>query len=117
MAKSKIQNWSIQRRIFSRLSNLLAKFFLQIDVTDYTNGFRIYSRRAAKKVVKDCGRIGDGFIVLSEILLKIHQSKMKIMETHSIFINRTRGESSVNFKLIVQSFFGLMKLFLIKLKK
>jgi dolichol-phosphate mannosyltransferase len=117
MSKSKIQNWSIQRRIFSRLSNLLAKFFLQIDVTDYTNGFRIYSRRAAKKVVKDCGRIGDGFIVLSEILLKIHQSKMKIMETHSIFINRTRGESSVNFKLIVQSFFGLMKLFLIKLKK
>ena len=117
LPKSKIKNWSIQRRIFSKLANLLAKFFLQIDVTDYTNGFRIYSRVAAKKIVNDCGKIGDGFIVLSEILLKIHQSKLKIMEIDSFFINRTRGDSSVNFSLILQSLFGLFKLFLIKLRK
>ncbi len=77
---SKINNWSIQRRIFSKLANLLAKFFLRIKVSDYTNsGFRIYSRAAVKTIINDCGNIGDGFIVLSEILLKIHQSKLKIM--------------------------------------
>ena len=91
--------------------------FLQINVTDYTNGYRIYSKVAAKKIVSECGKIGDGFIVLSEILLKIHQSKLKIMEIDSLFINRTRGESSVNFSLILQSLFGLFKLFLIKFKK
>ena len=96
--------------------HLRFRFFLQINVCDYTNGFRIYSRRSAKKIIKDCGKIGDGFIVLSEILLKIYQSKFKIMEIETIFINRVRGESSVNFKLIIQSFFGLMKLFLIKLR-
>ena len=116
LPNSKIKNWSIQRRIFSKLSNLLAKFFLQIDISDYTNGFRIYSRKAAKKIVSDCGKIGDGFIVLSEILLRIHLSKLKIMEIHSIFINRVRGQSSVNFKLILQSLIGLIKLFFIKLK-
>ncbi len=116
LPKSKIKNWSILRRIFSKLANLFARFFLQINVCDYTNGFRIYSRRSAKKIIKDCGKIGDGFIVLSEILLKIYQSKFKIMEIETIFINRVRGESSVNFKLIIQSFFGLMKLFLIKLR-
>jgi len=117
LANSKIKNWSIQRRIFSKLANLLAQLFLQINVTDYTNGYRIYSKVAAKKIVKECGKIGDGFIVLSEILLKIHQSKLKIMEIDSFFINRTRGESSVNFSLILQSLFGLFKLFLIKFKK
>ena len=117
LQNSKITNWSIERRIFSKLANLLARFFLQIEITDYTNGFRIYSRKAAYKIVNDCGNIGDGFIVLSEILLKIHQSKLKILEIHSIFINRVRGESSVNFKLIIQSFFGLIKLFLIKINK
>ena len=116
LPNSKIKNWSFQRRVFSKLANFSARLFLQIDVTDYTNGFRIYSRKAAKKIANDCGKIGDGFIVLSEILLKIHQSKLKIMEIHSIFINRVRGESSVNFKLIMQSFFGLIKLLLIKLK-
>jgi dolichol-phosphate mannosyltransferase len=114
---SKINNWSIQRRIFSKLANLLAKFFLRIKVSDYTNGFRIYSRTAVKTIINDCGNIGDGFIVLSEILLKIHQSKLKIMEINSIFTNRVRGESTVNFSLILQSFFGLIKLFLIKLTK
>jgi len=39
------------------------------------------------------------------------------MEIDSLFINRTRGESSVNFSLILQSLFGLFKLFLIKFKK
>ena len=117
LPNSKINNWSMQRRIFSKLANLLAKFFLRINVSDYTNGFRIYSRVAAKTIVNNCGNIGDGFIVLSEILLKIYQSKLKIMEIDSIFINRVRGESSVNFSLILQSFFGLIKLFLIKLRK
>lgn len=117
LPKSRIYNWSIQRRIFSKLANLLAKIFLQIKISDYTNGFRIYSRKATKTIINDCGNIGDGFIVLSEILLKIHQSKLKINEIHSIFTNRVRGESSVNISLILQSFIGLMKLFLIKLIK
>ena len=88
LSNSRIYNWSIQRRIFSKLANLSAKFFLQINVSDYTNGFRIYSRKAAKIIINDCGNIGDGFIVLSEILLKVHQSKLKIMEINSIFKNQ-----------------------------
>ena len=115
LPKSKIYNWSIQRRIFSKLANILAKKILNINITDYTNGFRIYSRQATKTIINNCGNIGDGFIVLSEILLRIHQSKLKIMEIHSTFTNRVRGESSVNFRLIAQSLFGLIKLFLIKI--
>ena len=87
---------------------------LKINVTDYTNGFRIYSKEATKLIVKKCGKIGDGFIVLSEILLILNINKFKIDEVSSVFINRIRGESSVNFKLIVQSLLGLIKLFFIK---
>ena len=102
------------RRIFSKLSNILAKSILKINVTDYTNGFRIYSKEATKLIVKKCGKIGDGFIVLSEILLILNINKFKINEVSSIFVNRIRGESSVNLKLIIQSFIGLIKLFFIK---
>ena len=114
LPKSKIFNWSLSRRIFSKLANFLANFVLKINVSDYTNGFRIYSRTAAQKIVIKCGKIGDGFIVLSEILLTIYQAKLKIKEIDSIFVNRVRGESSVNFKLILSSFFGLMKLWYLK---
>ena len=116
MKKSKIINWNIIRKILSRLSNILAKFLLRIKVTDYTNGFRFYSVRSAKKIIKDCGRIGDGFIVLSEILMVINSNNFKIGEIESVFVNRNRGESTVNLKLVIYSFLGLLKLFLIKMK-
>ena len=114
LKNSKIYNWSIQRRIFSLLANFLARILLNVGVTDYTNGYRMYSKKALNVVISKCGNIGDGFIVLSEILLQLKINDLKISDTPSIFVNRKRGESSVNFKLIIQSLFGLIKLYLMK---
>ena len=87
---------------------------LRVNVSDYTNGFRIYSSKAVNIILSKCGKIGDGFIILSEFLLALNINKLRIGETNTIFVNRIRGESSVNFKLIVNSFLGLIKLFIIK---
>jgi len=111
---SRIINWPLSRRIFSKLSNILARLVLKINVSDYTNGFRIYSNKSVKIILKKCGNIGDGFIILSEILLAINLNNLKIGEIHTNFINRLRGESSINLTLILSSFFGLFKLFLIQ---
>ena len=116
LRKSKILNWPVSRIILSKLSNILAKYILNVDISDFTNGFRIYSNSSINLIIKKCGHIGDGFIVLSEILMVIHTNNLRIDETHSVFINRIRGESSVNTKLIFQSLMGLLKLFLIKHK-
>ena len=114
---SKIMNWSIFRRIFSLLSNFLARLLLKIPCTDYTNGFRFYSKRAAEKVVNECGKIGGGFIVLSEILVVMHSNNFKIDELSTTFVNRKRGESSVSLKLIISSLLGLIKLYFLKKNK
>ena len=116
LKRSKIINWSLSRRIFSFLANFLARNLLQIPVTDFTNGYRIYSRRSANKIIKNCGKIGDGFIILSDILLELHHNNFKIDEIHSKFVNRIRGESALNFKLILESFIGLIRLYLKKRK-
>ena len=116
LKESKIINWPITRKIFSKMSNLLAQTLLRINVSDYTNGFRIYSSRATRLILKKCGKIGDGFIILSEILLVLNVNKYKINETHSLFINRLRGKSNVSFSLIINSLIGLIKLSLTKKK-
>ena len=108
---SRITNWSLRRKIFSALSNRLAKFVLKVPITDYTNGFRIYSNDSINHIVKNCGKIGDGFIILSEILVELYFNNFKVKEVHSKFNNRTRGESSVNLGLILDSFFGLFKIY------
>lgn len=116
MNKSKIFNWSISRRVFSKFSNFLAKLLLKIPVSDYTNGFRIYSKKAVKIIVKRCGKIGDGFIVLSEILTVLDFYNCKIDEIETVFVNRKRGESSVNLKLVFASLMGLLKIYFLKKK-
>tara|TARA_Y100000590_G_scaffold329973_1_gene374781 strand:- start:1515 stop:2243 length:729 start_codon:yes stop_codon:yes gene_type:complete len=110
LEKSKIINWSLKRKVFSFLSNKLAKFTLKVPITDYTNGFRIYSRRSIEQIITNCGKIGDGFIILSEILVELHFNEFKIGETHSIFRNRVRGTSSVTLSEILNAFFGLFKI-------
>tara|TARA_B100000959_G_C14957575_1_gene614413 strand:- start:979 stop:1704 length:726 start_codon:yes stop_codon:yes gene_type:complete len=115
--KSKIINWPISRKILSLMSNKLAKFFLKIPISDYTNGFRFYSKDAAKHISLNCGKIGDGFIVLSEILLELHTNNFRLFETETVFKNRIKGTSSVNIILLLNSLLGLFKLFLKKLKK
>ena len=111
---SQIINWSLRRRIFSKLSNQLARFLLKVPLSDYTNGYRIYSNRATKHVVLKCGKIGDGFIVLSEILVQLYYSGFKIDETSTIFRNRVRGVSSVTLSEVIKSLFGLYKIWKIK---
>ncbi len=117
LKESQIKNWGVFRSIFSKLSNFLASILLNVGVSDYTNGYRVYSRRSINLITSQCGNIGDGFIVLSEILLTINLKKFKIGELPTVFINRKRGESSVNLKLIIQSLLGLFKLYVIKILK
>ena len=116
LKKSKIINWPISRKILSRFSNILANILLKVPVHDYTNVYRSYSKRSIKTIIKNCGKIGDCFIILSEILLRIYLKKYKIFETETVFINRKRGKSSVGIKLIFSSFMGLFKLYFIRLK-
>jgi dolichol-phosphate mannosyltransferase len=117
LRNSKISNWGLNRIIFSRFSNILAKILLRIPITDYTNGYRIYSRKSAELISKNCGKIGDGFIVLSEILMHIYYNNYKIDEYKTTFKNRVRGKSSVSIKEIVNSFLGLFKIFFLRKRK
>lgn len=116
LKESKIINWSLSRRILSKLSNFLARNLLNIPLKDFTNGFRIYSQQAVKKIVSSCGNIGDGFIILSEIIVVIKNNTLNIKEVKTVFVNRERGKSSVNLKLITASLYGIIKLTMIKKK-
>ncbi len=114
--KSLIINWPITRKCLSYLSNILSRLLLKIPITDYTNGFRIYSYNAAKFILPRCGKIGDGYIVLSEILTHLYYNNFRIDEVPTIFVNRIRGKSNVTINEIINSFLGLIKIWNIKKK-
>ena len=111
LKESRILNWSLNRRLFSHFANFLTRIFLGVPVSDYTNGFRIYSRKAAVHITKNCGLIGNGFMILSEILVELYYNKFKIAETKTIWRNRVRGKSTVTLKLILDSLIELFKIY------
>ena len=111
LKKSKIIGWPLKRRLLSKIANILAKLLLGIEVNDYTNGYRFYSPRALKLIVSMQRSFSPDFIILSEIIVLLKSKNYLIGEINTIFKNRVRGNSSVNFNLIIESFTGLLLLF------
>ena len=111
---SRIENWPLTRRVFSRASNLLARTTLRVPISDYTNGFRVYSKNAAVVITETCGKQGKGFIALSEILVNLYYRDMSVGEVPTVFTNRIRGESSVGLSEVKNAFFGLFKILKLK---
>lgn len=116
LPESQIVNWPLSRRLFSKSSNFLARLLLHVPIHDYTNGYRCYSRQGAEHIVKTCGKYGKGFIALSEILVNLYYTNFKVDEIPTRFVNRVRGESSVNITEIKNALTGLFRIYGLKRK-
>ena len=62
-------------------------------------------------MVKNSDKISYGFLALSESLVELYINNLRIGEIETTFVNREKGESSMNLRLILDSFFGLIKLY------
>lgn len=104
---SQIIDWGPYRPIFSRLANLYARFLLRIPITDYTNGYRCYSRESLSNI--DFNQINTtGYIVLSEMAYQLYQKGVRFSEIPITFVNRRRGLSNFTLKEIVSAFVGVL---------
>ena len=109
LPESRILNWPLRRRIFSRLANALAHFMLHLPISDYTNGYRCYRRDALKKVAPE--QITEkGYIVLSYLAVQLAASGCRFGEVPTLFVNRQRGASQLSKKEIFQALRGILKL-------
>jgi len=115
VSNSTIIDWPTARKIFSRLANKVCRVLLDPTINDYTNGYRIYSKRAMEFTLAHCGKIGDGFILLSEVIVQLSKANYKIIEKETVFRNRLRGESSLSLTEVFGALIGLYKIK--KLKK
>ena len=107
--KSKIVNWGFKRTVFSKFANIYARVILGIPISDYTNGYRVYTRKALEAINYD--RIeAVGYIVLSEMAYQLHRQGFKIGEIPIIFVNRERGISNLSLKEITSAFTTVLRI-------
>ena len=109
LPKSKIENWPLTRKLFSRAANLFAKLVLGVPISDYTNGFRIYSRKSADFLLGE-KLVTKGYILLSETAYKLKNNGFTFGEIPIVFVNRERGQSNTNLKEITDACLGVLKI-------
>jgi dolichol-phosphate mannosyltransferase len=105
----RIEGWPGRRRVWSRTSNLIIRAVLGVPMTDFTNGYRLYSRRAVEHLAAAPLR-ETGFISLSEWGYMIHRAGMTIREVPTVFINRTLGESNMSASEAVGAIRALVRM-------
>lgn len=104
-----IQGWSWKRRAWSRLSNRLIRTVLGVPLSDFTNGYRLYSPRAVDQLAGASLR-ETGYITLSEWAYALHRVGMRLAEVPTVFINRRYGTSNMSAAEAMDALRGLMRM-------
>jgi len=106
-------DWPKWRIIMSKLANLYLNILLNLKLTDYTDGFRLYTRNAVEFLTKEKFKTS-GFILLSESSYKLRLNKFVITEVPIHFVDRKYGKSSMGPRELFYSLFGILKVRFIK---
>lgn len=109
LKKSHIVKWPFRRLAQSKLINAVLNIWLGLHLTDYTNGFRLYSRKAAEFLLQ-AHLVETGFISLSEIAYKLKRNGFRIAEVPITFRDRKHGASNANMKEILRSLMGAIRI-------
>lgn len=109
LPKSRIINWSILRRITSKLSNLLIKILLRLPMSDNTNGYRCYQKDAIK-IILSYRFVSRGYMVLSESAHVLFKRGFRFVEVPTVFHNRKIGKSNATLREFINSLVNLIQL-------
>lgn len=109
LEKSNIKKWPLRRLIMSRCINTFLSLWLGLNITDYTDGYRLYTRRAVTFLLEQ--RLKEtGFIALSEIAYKLKRRGFTIAEVPITFTDRIYGKSSAGLSEHINAFLGMIRI-------
>jgi dolichol-phosphate mannosyltransferase len=105
----RIEGWGFGRRTWSRTSNGIIRRALGVPLTDFTNGYRVYSRRAVEHLASAELR-ETGFISLSEWAFVLHKAGMRMTQVPTLFINRRLGKSNMSASEAIGALRALLRM-------
>ncbi len=107
----RIINWPFHRLFLSYCASIYIRTITRIPIFDTTGGFRCYTSKALLGL--DLNNIlSDGYIFHMELSYKIWSQGMNIKEVPIIFHERQKGESKMEWAIIIEAFFNVLKLYI-----
>ena len=97
-----IPHWPVHRRALSRWGNRYATAALRLPVHDATSGYRAFSADLLRRIDTAGFRAG-GYGFLIELVYRVARAGGRIAETPIVFVDRERGESKMNSRIIAEA--------------
>jgi dolichol-phosphate mannosyltransferase len=109
IAGSRITNRPFGRRVVSRICSVLVRGVISRRVHDYSNGYRFYSRAAARAIVETKIRYISP-IYLTEVLSIWLSRGMRLVEFPTTYIGRGEGESKLRLTDLAKAAFAIFEI-------
>lgn len=104
-----IVNRDLRRLFLSRLARNYARFILRIPFRDPMGGFKCWRHTTLSAL--DLQQVfSSGYLFQVEMTYKAHLQGFKIEETPIVFFERKLGHSKLNWKIILEAIFGVLRL-------
>jgi dolichol-phosphate mannosyltransferase len=104
-----VVNWGLKRLLLSKAATAYVRLITGLPVTDATGGYKCWRRRALEHV--DLSSVfSNGYLFQVETSYKAYRAGIKIDEISIIFYERTNGCSKMNWPIIWEAVWGVLKL-------
>lgn len=108
----KVQGWNLTRLAISSVANRMTAALIALPLSDFTSGFRCYSRKYVETVLPELH--SQTYEIQIETLRQAHIHSARVKEIPIIFTNRKRGKSKLTRNEIVSFLLYILKVTLRK---
>jgi dolichol-phosphate mannosyltransferase len=104
-----VANWDFKRLIMSKLATNYVRFITRMPFTDTTSGFGCW-RREALQAISFENAFSSGYVFLVELKYKAYRKGFRVTEVPIIFIERKMGNSKMDWAVIWEAFWGVLRI-------
>jgi dolichol-phosphate mannosyltransferase len=104
-----VVNWDLKRLAMSKLATNYVRFITRMPFTDATSGFNCW-RREALEAISFQSAFSSGYVFLVELKYKAYRQGFRVSEVPIIFIERKSGNSKMDWAVIWEAFWGVLRL-------
>jgi dolichol-phosphate mannosyltransferase len=104
-----VVNWDLKRLIMSKLATNYVRFVTRMPFTDATSGFKCW-RRAALEAIGYEDVFSSGYVFLVEMKYKAYRRGFRVTEVPIIFVERKSGNSKLDWGVIWEAIWGVLRL-------
>jgi dolichol-phosphate mannosyltransferase len=104
-----VVNWDLKRLIMSKLATNYVRFVTRMPFSDTTSGFKCWRREALESIGFE-DAFSSGYVFLVEMKYKAYRQGLRLAEVPIIFVERKSGNSKLDWRVIWEAIWGVLRL-------